>query len=424
MQDPENNTTALLALLQHLLPSSTTSTLTQPTDLVAAYVHAVLISLRFRLNTTPNESEERSSESRVHAEEAGNAAAAGADDDDTLSEADTAVADDDQQPAESVPEQGFTRLGVTVADAEASRLPGGWNTRGEDSYTFTYKHQQSQMTFTFKVGRIGNRVSVMGMAEDGEPYQLSVVLSDYVQASFLPWPREDEPAARQRPLKEGFASINKSSRGVNPSTGPPSGGAFPAPRAPQGGPPRLPDEPNYHDPSSRGGFPYNPSIGHRDLDPTAAFQPPGMGRRGFDPSHDGGGMLVDFNHPLFAGRRRADDEQGPGGMQNPPGARWDPVGPGFSTGGRNGGGLGAPTGGMRGSDGLRDPDFDELLPPGEFGPDLRMPGQRGSAGRGRGGFGGGMGNPFDGTGMGAGFGARGAGGGFGGGLGGGGGFFM
>lgn len=158
-----------------------------------------------------------------------------------------------------------------------------------------------------------------------------------------------------------------------------------------------------------------------------------MGRGGFDPSHDGGGMLVDFNHPLFAGRRRGDDDddvRGPGGLQNPPGARWDPVGPGFATGGGRvgGGGLGSSTGGIRGGDGLRDPDFDELLPPGEFGPDLRMPGQRGgAAGRGgRGGFGGGMGNPFDGPGIGGGgFGGRGfGGGGFGGGGLGGGGFFM
>lgn len=132
-------------------------------------------------------------------------------------------------------------------------------------------------------------------------------------------------------------------------------------------------------------------------------------------------MLVDFNHPLFAGRRPDDDDRsGPGGMMQPPGARWDPVGPGFGVPGRSGMGGGA---GNRGDPTMGDPDFDELLPPGEHGPDLRMLG-RGGAGRGRGGF-----DPFGGGGMG-GFGRGGAGGfgggagGFGGLGGGGGGFYM
>lgn len=169
MQDPENNTAALLALLQHVLPSSTTSTLTQPTDLIAAYVHAVLVSLRFRLNVPSDSSEDHSADSQAHVEVRESIAAGGGTDDDTLSEADTVVADDDDDNEQSgqsgVQEQRFTSLGITTADVSANRLPGGWNARGEDSYTFTYKQEQSQMTFTFKVGRIGNRVSVMGMAE-------------------------------------------------------------------------------------------------------------------------------------------------------------------------------------------------------------------------------------------------------------------
>jgi hypothetical protein len=146
------------------------------------------------------------------------------------------------------------------------------------------------------------------------------------------------------------------------------------------------------------------------------MRPPGT----WDPTHDGGGMLVDFNHPLFAGRGRSEWE-GRGGMMAPPGARWDPVGPGFPTGGGGGNGRGNIGDGSAGR-GLGDPDFDELLPPGEYGPDLRMPGQRGGR-TGRGGMGGGMGmDPFGG--MGGGFG-RGPGGGGGGGFGGfGGGGFM
>jgi hypothetical protein len=179
--------------------------------------------------------------------------------------------------------------------------------------------------------------------------------------------------------------------------------------------------------------PYNPSVGHRDLDPLAAFQPPGLGGRlgpfapGSGLGGDGGGMLVDFDHPMFRGRRDDGREQGPGGMINPPGARWDPVGPGFPGGPSGSGGMGGLGGGYGGVRGGRTPgesDFDELLPPGEDGPDLRQPGGRGGLGGprggpgfGGGGFGGGMGGGFGG-GLGGGFGGRGGGGG--GGFGGGG----
>lgn len=130
---------------------------------------------------------------------------------------------------------------------------------------------------------------------------------------------------------------------------------------------------------------------------------------------DGGGMLVGPDHPMFRGRRDDGREQGPGGMINPPGARWDPVGPGF--GGGNGGGFPRAGNNPLGGQGVGDPDFDELLPPGEMGPDLRMPGRDG-----RGGIGGPLGGPFGGRGGMGGFGGGGAPG-FGGG-GGGGGFYM
>ena len=141
-------------------------------------------------------------------------------------------------------------------------------------------------------------------------------------------------------------------------------------------------------------------------------------------------MYVDFNHPLFDSRRRQDpDMSGPGGSIQPPGSRWDPVGPsaggvggGFPRAGRN------PMGGM----GVGDPDFDELLPPGEYGPDLGGRGGiggplGGGGGRGRGGPGGpgGLGGGgFGGLGGGRGGFGPGGGGGFGGMGGGGGGMFM
>lgn len=47
------------------------------------------------------------------------------------------------------------------------------------------------------------------MGKDGEPYQLSVLINEYVRSEFLPWPRLDEPSARQRPLDEAFTSAGK-----------------------------------------------------------------------------------------------------------------------------------------------------------------------------------------------------------------------
>lgn len=128
-------------------------------------------------------------------------------------------------------------------------------------------------------------------------------------------------------------------------------------------------------------------------------------------------MYVDFNHPLFDGRRRGNDPgmTGPGGLINPPGARWDPVGPGMGgTGGFPGAGRN-PLGGV----GQGDPDWDEMPPPGQFGPDLgRLGGPGMGPGRGRG-AGGGAG------GLGGGFGRLGPGGGGSGGMGGfGGGMYM
>lgn len=105
-------------------------------------------------------------------------------------------------------------------------------------------------------------------------------------------------------------------------------------------------------------------MGHRDLDPLADYHPPG--RQGLVPGA-GGGMYMDFTHPLFDGRRgpgsRDPDLNGPGGNINPPGARWDPVGPGMGGGPRFPGPGGNPLGGA----GVGDRDWgDEMRPPGEL----------------------------------------------------------
>lgn len=82
------------------------------------------------------------------------------DNDDTVSETATAVDDEPAGQASS-----SQNLAVSQEVIAGARLPSGWNSRGEDSYTFEYKHEQSGLKFIVRVGRMGGRVNVSGMAE-------------------------------------------------------------------------------------------------------------------------------------------------------------------------------------------------------------------------------------------------------------------
>lgn len=128
--------TSLLHLLQQLLPVTTSSPLPQATDAIAALVHAIHTALYFRLipGSTPSTAPAQpGSRSGV--------------DDDAASETTTAVEQGDNDA--QVPE---------------GRLPEGWNSRGEDSYAFEYRHEQSSMTFRIRIGRMGGRVQIDAMA--------------------------------------------------------------------------------------------------------------------------------------------------------------------------------------------------------------------------------------------------------------------
>lgn len=112
-------------------------------------------------------------------------------------------------------------------------------------------------------------------------------------------------------------------------------------------------------------LPNNPlEIGRQDREPFARnpFAPPSL----FPPG-SGDGMFVGPDHPIFGPRRDMFGEQGPWGgdgylppLGAPPGARFDPVGPGPVP---RRGGSGPRRGGPPGWN-VRGPDNDEFMPPG------------------------------------------------------------
>lgn len=132
------NTASLLSLLPTLLPQGTTSSLPHSTDAIAALVHTIHAALQFRLvSPAPQPAEDNSK-----LEQPGSSG----DNDDTMSEVTAVEQEDSSQPP-------------------AARLAEGWNSRGEDSYSFQYRHDQSAMNFRIRVGKMGNRAQIDAMAE-------------------------------------------------------------------------------------------------------------------------------------------------------------------------------------------------------------------------------------------------------------------
>jgi proteasome inhibitor subunit 1 (PI31) len=144
------DTQALIELAQFLLPTGPGPSLKHPTDLIALLIHAIQVAVNFRLDPPTTDQQSESQDDKE------------GDNYDTVSESDTAVGDDEN---DSSPARFPASLGITLEQALQSRLPRGWNSRGEDSYTFSYRHAQSSLGFVVKVGKIGGRVSVMGMVE-------------------------------------------------------------------------------------------------------------------------------------------------------------------------------------------------------------------------------------------------------------------
>jgi len=164
--------------------------------------------------------------------------------------------------------------------------------------------------------------------------------------------------------KEGYVETSEdtSSSSSTPLRTENSGPSRPRPH-PEG-PPYVPDHAD-HFPYQSPISPENPlSIGRRDLEPFPQnpFSPPPL----FSPNR-GDGMFVGPDHPIFGvgrpggvnGRRWGGDGYLPP-MGAPPGARFDPVGPGIGPFSGGGGFRGPPN--RRNFHG--EPDNDEFMPPG------------------------------------------------------------
>ncbi|CCM04835.1 uncharacterized protein FIBRA_07028 [Fibroporia radiculosa] len=294
---------------------------------------------------------------------------------------------------------GFRLIGVDEASPARtilnSVLPDEWNQHAPGNYTFRYRHEQSSLEFIVKIVKLGSRTLVNSIAvESDKAATLDISTNDFVSPSFFP---HDLSSPDAQPLIHGFISSNRVADLMSQyklttvqklipglrkegyteqSADPPISAGGSQPRADVPPPARpTPVEPPYAPDRSRLYTPpRNPlEIGRRDLDPfpRSPFAPPSL-----FPDNGDDGMFVGPNHPIFGPGMRG---QGPGGrgpwggdgilppMGAPPGARFDPVGPGlgrlpgFPVRPPPGPGSG---GGTAGGGNMHDPDNDELMPPG------------------------------------------------------------
>lgn len=150
-----------------------------------------------------------------------------------------------------------------------------------------------------------------------------------------PYPHDDPLAAPPRPRPQPVADFPPPDFDDELDINRPHAGRVPLP-GPLG-------------PGAAGRSPFD--IGHDDLNPPGLGHPfPGAGGL-MRPAPGGGGMHPTFDDPLFGGHRGGGGGDGMYDPQVPPGARYDPIGPGGGIGpfGGGGGGGGDPFGRRGGS---------------------------------------------------------------------------
>ncbi|PGH17062.1 hypothetical protein AJ80_04935 [Polytolypa hystricis UAMH7299] len=272
-------------------------------------------------------------------------------------------------------------------EATSQALPREWN--ANSTYSFKYAHQQSSMQYLLKISRLGGNAVIFALAlGDDKTTSFDLPVKDYISESALPLTLStDRPDALSHVFispsrlndfiglfklnviqklapglqKEGYedtrqqraprpAEERQQQPERQPIRDPLRDDRFPEPARPYpfddplAAPPRRPVPPGdfpppgfedeyeinrpprgYHPGGGIGGI-RRPDIGERDL------YPPGLGphdplRPHFGPSGGGGGMHPTFDDPMFGGNRGEGEGEGYN-PQIPPGARYDPVGPG------------------------------------------------------------------------------------------------
>ncbi|KAL4864384.1 PI31 proteasome regulator N-terminal-domain-containing protein [Aspergillus spectabilis] len=277
--------------------------------------------------------------------------------------------------------------------SESPTLPAEWNASSTSS--FRYAHSQSSMQYLLKISRLGNNAVVFALAlGDDRTTSFDVPVRDYISQSALPL---SSSAELETSLREVFISgsrladlialfkinviqrlapgLYKEGQEISqarerqperaPRHDPLRDDPQPQPARPYpfddplAVPPRRPGPPGDFTPPGfedefeiqrpPRGFPpggrHPLNIGERDLYPAGLgpndpFRGTGPGLGG-----GGGGMHPTFDDPLFGGSRGSGYDP-----QAPPGARYDPIGPG--QGPPFGRGRGGPGGGLGGFGGF------------------------------------------------------------------------
>ncbi|KAA8650959.1 proteasome inhibitor PI31 family protein [Aspergillus tanneri] len=305
------------------------------------------------------------------------------------------------------PYEAIALIGHASSSSDNPSLPSEWNVN--DTISFRYAHPRSSMQYLLKINRLGSNAVILALAlGDDKPTSFDVTANDFISPSSLPISSSaDLPPARLSEVfispsrlndlialfkinviqklapgvyKEGYEVSSQTTRESrerplprNPLRDDPIPrpsrpyplydplAAEPRRPVPPGdfAPPGFEDEfeiqrpPRGYPPGWGGRNPLN--IGDRDL------YPPGLGphdplRGGIGPglAPGGGGMHPTFDDPLFGGDRSNSGYD----PQIPPGARYDPVGPGdapfgpgrrpFGGGGAGGRGAGGGFGGFGG----------------------------------------------------------------------------
>lgn len=270
---------------------------------------------------------------------------------------------------------GFRDADVDT-EREGSHLRADWGVGG---YGGRYRHERSALTFEVRATPLGARLRVTGVhdaAEDDATLDLRVAYYYDVDGANPDWQerltRVDDAATLvliniahklvPDAAKEGYESQAAStSAGTSADAAAGAGSSSNPTPAPQPGP--RPTPPSYEDDPLRvgpvrGGVPMFPgypgggggvpAFGRDDLMPQMPG-PPQWGPRGGG-GMGGGNLMGPRNFPPHGVGGGVGGVPRPGFPRVPPGARYDPMGPGVP---------GHPDLDSQG------PDFDELLPPGQ-----------------------------------------------------------